>query len=177
MDSIMFLTHLTPKFTNRQVRILLLSLLVLFTTGCATARPPDQPIKDPFERANRVVFSFNDKVDRWALKPVATGYRKITPTFIRIGINNFFENLDDVSTAINGLLQGKFKQGFSDTARFAINTTIGVVGIFDVATKLDFDKHSEDFGQTLGVWGFAEGPFLTLPFFGPQTLRLSLIHI
>ena len=93
---------------------------------------------------------------------------------MRTGINNFFENLDDAPTAINGLMQGKFKQGLSDTARFAINTTIGIGGILDIATALEFEKHSEDFGQTLGIWGFAEGPFLTLPFFGPQTLRSTV---
>jgi len=104
------------------VRATLLLVVGLFMSGCATRVALNDPISDPFEPVNRAVFSFNDKVDRWALKPVATGYKKITPSFVRIGVNNFFGNLGDVSTAANGLLQGKIKQGLSDTARVAVNT-------------------------------------------------------
>ena len=143
-------------------------------SGCASSVALNKPISDPFEPVNRAVFSFNDKVDRWALKPVATGYRKVTPSILRVGVNNFFGNLGDVSTAANGLLQGKVKQGLSDTARVAVNTILGFGGIVDVATGLEFEKHFEDFGQTLGVWGVPEGPYIVLPFFGPQTLRSTV---
>ena len=139
--------------------------LCLILASCATA-PPTKAIKDPFEPVNRAIFNFNDKADRIILKPVATGYKKITPSFVRSGINNFFGNLADVSTAANGLLQGKLRQGFSDTARVAVNTVVGIGGVFDVATGLSMEKHFEDFGQTLGVWGLPEGPFVVLPFSG-----------
>ena len=157
------------RFMRRLCAVFLLAL----TSACATTAPT-HPISDPIEPVNRAIFSFNDKIDRFALKPVATGYRKVTPSIVRIGVNNFFGNLGDVSTAANGLLQGKFKQGLSDTGRVLVNTSLGLGGIVDVATSLDFDKHYEDFGQTLGVWGVPEGPFIVLPFFGPQTLRSTV---
>lgn len=156
------------------MRVTLLLMVGLFMSGCASSVALNKPISDPFEPVNRAVFSFNDKVDRWALKPVATGYRKVTPSILRVGVNNFFGNLGDVSTAANGLLQGKVKQGLSDTARVAVNTILGFGGIVDVATGLEFEKHFEDFGQTLGVWGVPEGPYIVLPFFGPQTLRSTV---
>lgn len=159
------------KTINVMRAFLVAAFLAATLSACATKGAPSAPISDPLEPANRAIFKFNDKIDRFALKPIAGGYRKITPRFVRSGVNNFFGNLGDVSTAANGFLQGKFKQGFSDSARVAVNTIIGIGGLLDVASQLDFEKHYEDFGQTLGVWGIPEGPYLVLPFFGPQTLR------
>lgn len=159
---------------RKVARITGILLVGLVLSACATKGPPTSSINDPLESANRAIFKFNERIDRYALKPVATGYKKITPSLVRTGVNNFFGNLGDVSTAANGFLQGKFKQGFSDTARFSVNTLLGFGGIIDVATQLEFKKHFEDFGQTLGVWGVPEGPYIMLPFFGPQTLRSTI---
>ncbi len=155
-------------------RLLCLVVVGVLLSACATTAPTPGVVSDPFEPVNRSIYEFNDKIDRYALKPIATGYRKITPSIVRVGINNFFGNIGDVSTAANGILQGKFKQGLSDTGRVVVNTIIGFGGFIDVASQLDFEKHYEDFGQTLGVWGIAEGPYLVLPFFGPQTLRSTV---
>jgi len=152
---------MTYQLLHRKLtKFTLLLVTVLLLSGCATKGPPSKEINDPLEPVNRALFTFNDKLDRYALRPVATGYKKITPPIIRTGVNNFFGNISDVSTAANGLLQGKFKQGFSDTARVAVNTILGLGGIIDVASQLDFEKHYEDFGQTLGVWGVPEGPYI-----------------
>ena len=153
------------------VKLTIVILCAVVINGCTSNRPVPTEIKDPFEKVNRAVYKFNDTIDRVALKPVAVGYKKVTPTIVRRGVSNFFGNLGDVSVAANSFLQGKFEQGLSDTARVAVNTVIGVGGIFDVATKLELERHNEDFGQTLGVWGVPEGPYLVLPFFGAQTLR------
>ncbi len=105
------------------------------------------------------------------MKPAATAYARVVPQFARTGIGNFFANLADVGTSLNNFLQGKGRQGLSDIGRFGINTTVGVVGLWDVATKVGLEKHREDFGQTLGWWGTPSGPYLVLPLFGPSTLR------
>ena len=148
--------------------------------GCTTA-PPRQgatPVQDvtpdPLEPVNRVIFSFNDKVDRYALKPFARTYRNVTPQGIRTGVTNFLGNISDVGVAANSLLQGKLEQGVRDFARVAVNTVFGIGGILDVATPMKLERHNEDFGQTLGVWGVPEGPYLVLPFFGPQTARSTV---
>ncbi|OED40662.1 hypothetical protein AB833_11370 [Chromatiales bacterium (ex Bugula neritina AB1)] len=153
------------------IRLTIPFLLGFLLCGCATTQTSREEVSDPLEKVNRVVYRFNDKIDRYALKPIATGYRKVTPTLVRRGVSNFFGNLADVSVAANSLLQGKFKQSLNDTARVGVNTILGLGGLFDVATKLDLVRHNEDFGQTLGVWGVPEGPYLVLPFFGPQTVR------
>jgi phospholipid-binding lipoprotein MlaA len=152
----------------------LLALILPLLTACASAPQSREVTPDPFEPVNRAVFTFNDKLDRYALKPVAKAYRKVTPSPVRTGINNFFGNISDVSVAANSLLQGKFEQGLLDTARVAVNTVIGLGGILDIATSMNLERHNEDFGQTLGVWGVPEGPYLVLPFFGPQTLRSTV---
>lgn len=126
---------------------------------------------DPLEGLNRTVDGFNQVVDKAVVKPLAQGYDKVAPPEIKTVIGNFFSNLDDVSVAVNNLLQGKPKAAGIDITRFALNTTIGIVGIADVATELGFQKHDEDFGQTLGVWGVGSGPYLVLPLLGPSTLR------
>ncbi len=142
-------------------------LLLASLTGCATGGNP----KDPWEPVNRKIFVFNDKLDSWVLKPVAKGYDAAAPLPVRTGVSNVFSNVEDVWIGLNNLLQGKPLWAASDLGRFVINTSLGIGGVFDVATELGLDKHEEDFGQTLGVWGVGAGPYVMLPFFGPRTLR------
>jgi phospholipid-binding lipoprotein MlaA len=151
-------------------RFLILACVVLLGSGCASA-PGRTTNDDPWVGFNRGVYKFNDTVDRATLKPVAKGYRKITPRWIRTGVGNFFSNLSYPATIVNQFLQGKPKLGLQDTGRFLVNTTLGVGGLVDVATKVGLQANDEDFGQTLAVWGVNSGPYLTLPFFGPSSLR------
>lgn len=137
----------------------------LALSGCASTNP-----SDPLETYNRAAFGFNDALDRVALKPAAEAYQTL-PDFMRQGVYNFFSNLEDVGNGLNNVLQGKFRAGASDFGRFALNTTFGVGGLFDLATGAGLDKHYEDFGQTLAYWGVESGPYVVLPFFGPSTLR------
>lgn len=143
----------------------------LFLTGCATTQQHQSDVNDPLEGYNRVMYSFNDKVDNAILKPVAQGYDFIMPAPLNKGVSNFFSNLDDITVVINDVLQFKFMQAFHDTSRFAINTTIGVIGFMDVASDFGYKKHNEDFGQTLGAWGVGAGPYIVLPFLGPSGAR------
>lgn len=128
----------------------------------------------PLEAFNRDAYLFNKSIDTGVIKPLAKGYQKITPEFINTGITNVFSNLGDVPNAVNALLQFKLKDAASDTGRFAINSTIGLAGFFDIATKMDLQKHHEDFGQTLAVWGIPSGEYIMLPVLGPSTLRDSI---
>ena len=128
-------------------------------------------INDPIEDLNRDIFIFNEKLDEKILKPAALAYRKVTPQFARSGVTNFFNNLEEVDTTINQLLQGEIKYAFNDTGRFLINSTIGLFGLIDVASKMGLERHEEDFGQTLGVWGFGSGPYIMIPFLGPSNPR------
>ncbi len=141
------------------------------TAGCATTGTTEAANPDPWEKYNRKVFKFNKAVDEAFLKPIAKGYQAVTPDFIEKGVANVFSNLFDISSSLNNLLQGKPKKAGSDAARFVINSTLGVLGLFDVASKTGLTKHQEDFGQTLAVWGVKSGPYLMLPLFGPSTLR------
>ena len=145
-------------------------LIATLAAGCA-ATPGRTLPDDRWEGLNRKVYKFNDTVDRAALKPVAKGYRKITPHWMRVGIGNFLGNLEYPATAVNQFLQGKFKLGLRDTGRFLINSTIGIGGLLDPATSAGLEANDEDLGQTLAVWGVGSGPYLNLPFFGPSTLR------
>lgn len=148
------------------------SMLTLFAAlaGCATTgQYADE--RDPLEGFNRNVHLFNDKLDEYALKPVAEGYQWVMPDFADRGISNFFSNLDDVIVTLNDLLQFKLGQAGDDGSRFLINSTLGVAGFMDMATDFGFEKHNEDFDQTLGVWGVPTGPYLVLPFFGPSSPR------
>lgn len=147
-------------------RSLLTFTLILSIAGCAT-----QANRDPLEGVNRGVYKFNDVTDRYVFKPVATTYKKITPSPIRKGINNFFTNLGSITTVLNDLLQLKFSNAFTDAGRFVINTTFGIAGFIDVAGMDDIPLHKEDFGQTLGSWGVGNGAYLVLPFLGPSTVR------
>jgi len=126
---------------------------------------------DPFEPANRVVFEINMALDRVILKPTAQVYDFITPGFVQSGVTNFFRNLDGPNIFVNDLLQGEVDRAGTTGARFLINSTVGVAGLWDPATEFGLDRHSEDFGQTLAVWGFGEGPYLYLPLLGPSNPR------
>ncbi len=126
---------------------------------------------DPWEGFNRAVYRFNGVFDKAISKPVAKGYIKVTNKPVRKGVSNFFSNLGEPTTIINDVLQGKLKQGVKDTARFLFNSTVGLLGIFDVAKRINLKKHDEDFGQTFGKWGAGTGPYLVLPIFGPSNLR------
>lgn len=130
-------------------------------------------VHDPWRRGNEGVFQFNDFFDVLLVKPLARTYNVFLPRFVRQGIGNFFSNVDDINVFVNDLLQLKFNAAASDSGRFAVNTTLGVVGIFDVATGLGLYKNEEDFGQTLGYWGVGPGPYVVLPVFGPSNVRDS----
>ena len=130
-----------------------------------------EEINDPFEELNRDIFIFNEKLDEKLLKPAALTYRKVTPQFARTGVTNFFNNLEEIDTTINQVLQGEIKYAFNDAGRFVINSTIGLFGLIDVASKMGLERHEEDFGQTLGVWGFDSGPYIMIPFLGPSNPR------
>jgi phospholipid-binding lipoprotein MlaA len=152
---------------TRAVPLVLSSLLA---AGCASA-PGRTTNEDPYEGFNRGVYKFNDTLDRAALKPIAKGYRKVTPGFVRTGVGNVLSNLEYPGTFVNQFLQGKWVLGFRDTGRFLLNSTLGVAGIFDVATPLGLEKNDEDFGQTLAFWGVSSGPFVNLPLLGPSSMR------
>ncbi len=151
-------------------KILMFSVVVM--TGCATTQQNERVAKiDPFEPMNRAVFSFNEAADDYVIKPIAQAYKFVLPEFVRTGVTNFFSNINDVLIAANNLLQAKPVEAANDIGRFLINSTIGVLGLFDVATDMGLDKNREDFGQTLGVWGFSDGPYVVLPFFGASNVR------
>ena len=151
----------------------ILLILLLATTGCATTSKlsGDFNPDDPYEKSNRKVFEFNNKIDKLFLRPVTDFYDKATPEFAQTSITNFFANLDDIRISINNLLQGNVVESMSDITRFFINSIFGLGGFFDVASEMGLEKHSEDFGQTLGKWGAKPGPYLMLPFLGPSTTR------
>ena len=141
----------------------------VFLGGCATTT--SSTANDPLEGFNRAMFDFNDGLDRVALKPAATAYQEVLPSFVQTGVNNFFGNIGDVWTMVNNFLQGKADEGFSDVMRVTFNTTFGLGGLIDIASEAGIPKHKEDFGQTLGKWGVGSGPYVVLPLFGPSTLR------
>ena len=140
-------------------------LLILSSISAVT-----EEVNDPFEEINRKTYAFNEKLDEILVKPIAETYSKAPPK-IKNGVTNFFNNLEEVDTFINQLLQGKPKKSLNDLTRFIINTTIGLGGFIDVASRMGLQRHEEDFGQTLAVWGVSEGPYIMLPFLGPSTLR------
>ena len=140
--------------------------IVVATTGCAT---PERP--DPLEKMNRGIFAFNEGLDRYALEPVATAWDYVLPGFVQEGIENFFQNLDMPVVLANDVLQAKPAAAFEDVARFFFNSTLGIAGIFDVATRVGIPDNDEDFGQTMGYWGVPPGPYLVVPILGPYTLR------
>ncbi|HEX6295643.1 MAG TPA: VacJ family lipoprotein [Burkholderiales bacterium] len=150
------------------MKLFVLGILFLLA-GCATTGDGDP--RDPFEGWNRGVYKFNDKFDDYLARPVAQTYQDWVPREIRDRVRNFFGNLADPFIGVNNLLQGKVSEAFDDWTRFILNTTVGLVGIHDVATDFGLEKHNEDFGQTFGRWGAGTGPYLVLPIFGSSNLR------
>ncbi|RLT99324.1 VacJ family lipoprotein [Ketobacter sp.] len=158
-----------------QVRAWLLAI-VMTTIGLAgpvVAEEDEAHPRDPWEGFNRAVFSFNDTLDFYLLKPVAKGYDKAMPDPLQDGVSNFFNNIGEIKTIFNDLLQLKFKQAGLDSTRFLVNSTVGIFGFIDIGSRIGLEQHDEDFGQTLGYWGVSSGPYLVLPFLGPNTLRDS----
>jgi phospholipid-binding lipoprotein MlaA len=154
--------------TRRLLAIALLSGLA----GCASVPAGSKPDpRDHFERFNRSIYKFNTALDHAILRPLARGYVKVTSQPVRTGVSNFLGNLDYTKTIGNDALQAHFIDFGSDIARFIVNTTVGVAGIFDPATRFGLDKHNRDFGQTLGKWGLPAGPYLMLPILGPSDIR------
>lgn len=151
-------------------------MLTTIMSGCATTQYVEDE-RDPWQGFNRSMYEFNDTLDRAILKPVAKGYVAVTPQFVRTGVRNFYSNIDDVHIAANNLMQGKFRDSLSDAGRFVINTTIGILGLFDPASAIGLEKHNEDFGQTLAVWGVPQGPYVVWPFLGPNTLRTTPSYV
>jgi phospholipid-binding lipoprotein MlaA len=141
-------------------------------TGCSSIPKDQRDPRDPYEPFNRAMFTFNEGLDTMLLKPVATGYDTVLPRPVKTSVSNFFDNIADLPIAANHLLQGKPRDAAESLTRFAFNSTFGVLGLFDFAeTFMDIPRTNEDFGQTLGVWGFETGPFLVLPVFGPRDVR------
>lgn len=167
----------------RRLAVLLAAACLALLTGCATTGSVapgaaqarnGAPQIDPWERWNRRVYTFNDKLDTAVLKPVATTYTEVVPEPVRRGVNNFFGNVSDVWSAFNNFLQGKFSNGMQDVVRVGTNTLFGLGGFFDVAREFGADRQGEDLGQTLGRWGMAPGPYVVWPVLGPSTLRDSI---
>ncbi len=163
-------TFLHPFHASHRARQAMLAGLVVATcSGCATR--PDANPRDPLESFNRGVYAFNTDVDRVIFVPVATAYRDITPRLVRVGVNNFFGNLEDVWSFVNSALQAKPKPAAENFFRVAVNTFFGLGGVLDVAREMRLERQREDFGQTLGHWGVPAGPYLVLPFLGSSTVR------
>jgi len=148
----------------RLIALTFISLIVF-------AQESESNNKDPFEDINRIVFNISDDLDQAVLRPAAEFYSEYTPLFLKNGITNVFSNLSEVDTIVNQLLQGKVWYAAQDTGRFVINSTVGIAGFFDIASRAGLEKHDEDFGQTLGYWGVPSGFYLFVPFLGPTTLR------
>lgn len=162
-----------PRRAFAVVRTCPMRLLAVFVglilAGCATG--PHANPADPLEPLNRSVYKFNDTLDRAVLKPVATGYRDVTPALVQRGVSNFFNNLSDAWSFVNNVLQLKGEAAGDSFFRFGVNTLMGLGGILDVATEMRIERHNEDFGQTLGYWGVGPGPYIVLPILGPSSLR------
>lgn len=174
-------TRVSPRPQGRARRpwwatalaLLVAAVVAAAGAGCASTQEESEPgtTPDPLEPFNRRVYQFNDKADQYLFKPLAKGYRKVTPNPLEQMIANFFDNLQYPIVIANALLQGKVKQTFVDTGRFVLNSTLGVGGVIDLATEWGVPEHEEDFGQTLAVWGAPQGPYLVLPLLGPSTVR------
>ena len=146
-----------------------LSILTLLLASCSTPNNgPDKDI-DPYKAYNQKVFHFNQQIDNYVTRPIAITYEAVTPDIVELGISNFFSNIGTITTIANDLLQGDWYYAASDSWRFALNSTFGIGGLFDVATINDFPEHRQYFGITLAKWGFVNSPYLVLPFIGPST--------
>ena len=147
----------------------------IFAGGCASMPEGERVEYDPWERLNRSVYAVNDVADRAVTKPVARGYTAVLPEPVRQGITNFSRNLLTPLYSVNNFLQGKPREGVGELIRLAVNSTVGIGGIFDVAAMNGVESHPEDFGQTAAVWGVPAGPYVVIPFLGPQTLRDAVL--
>jgi len=163
------------KIFGRAAHSLLIALLLLGFSGCSTLSLSDDPKKhvasDPFEGLNRSIYSFNRTADKIILRPIAKGYDTVVPRPAKTGVSNFFANLREPLNIVHNLLQGKTDRALDSTFRFAVNSTVGLLGILDVAKGYDVKAAPEDFGQTLAAWGARPGPYLMLPILGPTNLR------
>lgn len=157
----------------QRIFVFLLCAQLYGLSGCASTAGKDLSASDvdPYEDINRKVYAFNMTVDEYVAEPVASAYKAVTPDVVQTGVNNFFVNLKTINTVINDVLQGKFQQSAEDSGRFLVNSTIGLGGLFDVATDMGLEHHEEDFDQTFAVWGVPQGSYLVLPLLGPSTTR------
>lgn len=164
---------------NRQLLITVVFSLVFTLVGCASTPEADAAGEtasarneaDPWEGMNRATYRFNDTLDRWLMKPLAQGYKKVTPDIVESGVSNFIRNLDEVNNIINNALQWKWARAGNDSGRFLINSTLGIGGIMDIAQYAGLKRTDrESFGQTFSYWGIPHGPYLVLPFLGPSTV-------
>ena len=162
-------TTMTSDRASTPVSLILSMLLLALLSACASATPENH--YDPLEGMNRVTDKFNDKLDNVTLKPLAVAYRDLTPNALQTGVSNFFDNSTYMNTVLNDFLQGKGKQGFADFGRFLANSTLGIAGLIDVATPMGLEKHEEDLGQTLAVWGASQGAYIVYPLLGPNSVR------
>lgn len=153
------------------VRLVILAAAGCLLAGCAAQATPPGITPDPLEKINRVTYGFNDAFDEVLLKPVAKGYKNVTPPLVRRGVGNFFDNLREPYIIVNSLLQGKPGGALAGTGRLLVNSTVGLGGLIDVGSDLGLEKRDEDFGQTLAVWGVPRGPYIVLPFLGPSSPR------
>lgn len=153
------------------MRVVVLAWVIAVSMGCASLDGEELGVIETQESFNRWSYEITDDVDRAVLKPAAKGYQALTPQFLEDGIGNVFQNLRTVASSANGFLQGKPGAGVEDFARFLVNTTIGIGGFFDPATRMNLTYQEEDFGQTLAVWGWRKSRFIYVPFMGPTTLR------
>ena len=160
----------TCQFMDRVLVLIGVVLTLGVGGGCASMQAKSET-HDPLEDVNRSIHNFNDKLDKYMMKPVADGYVAVTNENIRLSVSNFYDNLLYLNVIANDFLQGKVTQGFSDMGRLTVNSTLGVGGLFDAATVFGIEKHHEDFGQTLAVWGVGEGPYIVAPMLGPTTGR------
>ncbi len=165
---------MNEKKTGNFLGIIFGTLLIIVLQGCATVSEKDHtgidPV-DPHEDLNRVAYDFTDKIDRALFEPIVGAYVDYVPDAAQKSIGNFYDNLSYPNVALNAFLQGKIKQGFADSLRFAVNSTVGLFGLFDMATHMGLEQHNEDFGQTLGVWGVDSGSYLFIPLLGPSSER------
>lgn len=156
-----------PGILARSLRAFAVAAAAAILAGCATSGNP----KDPIEGFNRAMFAFNEGLDTVIIKPVATGYDNVLPGPVKTGVTNFFGNIADLFIGVNNVLQGKVADGVSDLGRVVVNSTIGLLGVLDIATEMGMEKHNEDFGQTFGRWGVGDGAYVVLPVFGSRTAR------
>lgn len=168
-----FVNKIYVGIFRRMAELAIAGAMLGLLNGCATSGLA----KDPLEGYNRAMFAFNDGLDRAIVKPIAQGYVDVVPAPLRTGVANFYGNIADVFIAANNLLQGKLPEAVGDVGRVAINSTVGLLGVLDIASDLGLEKHDEDFGQTFGRWGVGAGPYVMLPIMGPRTLRDAFAQI